>query len=107
MIQDTVKINGKKYKVTLIASGSCSNMKKLTKLTIGKNVKTIGKEAFKSCKKGKEILFKGTAVKSIEISAFLGWAKKITVQCKKSVLKKYRRMLEDSGVSSKITMVGK
>ena len=40
-IKDTVKENGKTYKVTEIKAKACKGMKKLTTLTIGKNVTKI------------------------------------------------------------------
>ena len=45
-VPDTVTIGGVKYKVTSIAPKAFSNNKKLTRITIGKNVEEIGKKAF-------------------------------------------------------------
>ena len=45
-IPATVKIRGKKYKVTQIAEGAFKNNKKVTKVTIGSNVSKISKNAF-------------------------------------------------------------
>ncbi|MBR1635203.1 MAG: leucine-rich repeat protein [Lachnospiraceae bacterium] len=50
-VPDTIKINGKSYKVTSIEKNAFENCKKLPSVTIGKNVKRIGKEAFSGCKK--------------------------------------------------------
>lgn len=50
-IPDTVKLNGVTYKVTSIGDKAFKNQKKLTKITIGANVKSIGKEAFSGCTK--------------------------------------------------------
>ncbi len=51
VIADTVKADGTTYKVTEIKASACKNMKKLSTLTIGKNVKTIGRNAFSGCVK--------------------------------------------------------
>jgi uncharacterized protein YjdB len=45
-----VKIAGKKYSVTKIAKGALKNNKKVKKITVGTNVKTIEKDAFTGCK---------------------------------------------------------
>ena len=47
----TVKVNGKTYKVTTIAANAFTGNKKMKKITVGKNIDTIGKNAFKNCKK--------------------------------------------------------
>ena len=49
-VPDTIKINGKSYKVTSIEKNAFENCKKLRSVTIGKNVKR-GKEVFSGCKK--------------------------------------------------------
>lgn len=45
-IPATVTINGNSYKITGIAANAFKNNKKLTEVTIGKNVITIGNKAF-------------------------------------------------------------
>ena len=109
VIQDTVTANGTTYKVTEIKASSCKNMKKLTSLTIGKNVKTIGKNAFNGCVKltsvkgGTALITIGDAafknckalakfvinakVKNIGKSAFYGCAKLKTITIKTKLLK--------------------
>ena len=69
-INPTVKYNGVTYKVTGIAANAFKNNKKLTKVVIGKYVKTIGKNAFSGCTKLKKVTFKGTALTKIENTAF-------------------------------------
>ena len=54
-VSATVKINGITYKVVSIAKNAFKNHKKLTKVTIGNNVKTIGANAFYGCKKLKTV----------------------------------------------------
>lgn len=48
-IPETVKINGKTYKVTSIAAKAFENNKKITKVVIGNNVTAIGNFAFAGC----------------------------------------------------------
>lgn len=49
-IPDTVRIGGKDYKVVSIKAGAFKGNRELIKVSIGKNVKTIGKKAFYGCK---------------------------------------------------------
>ena len=83
-IPATVKIKGKVYKVTKIASGAFQNNKGVKKITIGKNVTTIGKNAFSGCKELKEVTL-GNKVTKIEKNAFSNCKglKRITVKSKK------------------------
>ena len=54
-IPATVSFQGAEYRVTEIRADAFKGSKKLTKLTIGKNVKTIGAGAFQNCAKLKTI----------------------------------------------------
>ena len=101
VIKDTVTINGEKYKVTEVAAGACRGMGKLTTLTIGKNVKVIGKEAFFQCKKLKKIRISGTALKKAGKNAFGKGSSKVTVTCPKKKIKAYTKLLTKAGLSKK------
>lgn len=75
-IPDTITdANGRKYKVTSIASGAfAKNKTKITSLTIGKNISAITPNQFTGFKKLKSVTI-GTGVKSIGKNAFKGDAK--------------------------------
>ena len=68
-IAAVVKANGTSYKVTSIAVGACKGLKKLTSVTIGKNVSVIGKNSFTGCTKLKTVSG-GKAVVTIQAGAF-------------------------------------
>lgn len=68
-VPSAVTINGTKYKVTDIADKAFSGCKKLTKVTIGKNIKTIGASAFSGCSKLKTVSM-GANVTTIGDKAF-------------------------------------
>ena len=70
-IPATVKIRGKKYKVTQIAEGAFKNNKKVTKVTIGSNVSKISKNAFSGAIKLKTVTM-GQNVTEIGVYAFKG-----------------------------------
>lgn len=85
-IPDTVKVDGITYKVTSVASSALANNKKVTKVTIGKNVTSIGKNAFKKCTKLKTVTLKSTSLKSIGSNAFYGDKNLKTITIKSSKL---------------------
>ena len=60
VIADSLDVFGVAYKTVGIDDAALKGLKKLTTLTIGKNVTTIGKEACSKCKKLKAITIKGT-----------------------------------------------
>ena len=70
-IPATVSVNGKEAKVTAVADKAFYKDAKLTVVTIGKNVKTIGKNAFWGCPKLKTVKG-GAAVVTIKEGAFRG-----------------------------------
>lgn len=70
-IPATITVNGQPIKVTAIADSAFKGNKKLTTVTIGKNIKTIGKNAFANCAKLKTVKG-GAAVTTIKDGAFSG-----------------------------------
>lgn len=104
-IPATVKVNGKSCKVTSIKAKAFSGNKKLKSVVIGKNIKTIGKQAFFKCSKLNKVTFKGTAVKKIGAKAFAKTNKKMTVtvpkKLKKKALNSYKKLMKKAGVSKK------
>lgn len=103
-IPATVKKDGVTYKVTSIAKNAFRNNKKLTKVTIGKNIETIGKCAFYGCKKLKQITIKTTLLtdKKVGSKAFKGIHKKAVFKVPKSKRKTYKSMLKKKGISKSV-----
>lgn len=62
LIPDNIRIGSKNYKVTRIKNNALKN-KKITSVTVGKNVKSIGSGAFMNCKKLKTVTIKSKSVK--------------------------------------------
>lgn len=70
-IPDTITVNGVDYRVVSVAEETFKDNEKITKVTIGKNVKIIGSGAFENCKALKTVTFKKTSkVKTIAEEAF-------------------------------------
>jgi len=96
-IPNTVTIKGKSYKVTSISSNAFKNNTNLTNVTIGKNVKKIGKNAFYGCKNLKKITVKSTKISSVGSNAFKNIHKKAVIKVPKSKLSKYKKLFKNKG----------
>lgn len=96
IIPATVKIDGQAYKVTEVEAKAFKNNKKLKSVTIGKNVKKIGKEAFSGSSKLNKITIKSTVLKSVGKNAIKGINAKATIKCPKKQLEKYKKLFKSS-----------
>lgn len=92
-IPATVKFNGMTFSVTAVNKKAFKNNKTLKSVTIGKNVKMIGSEAFRGAKKLAKIKFSGTAVKTIGKNAFKDIKKNAVFTVKKSKRNYYKKLL--------------
>lgn len=92
-IPDQVKINGVCYRVTSVAKYAFSNNKKAVLATIGKNIKKIGKEAFRNCKKLEKITIKSRHLAKIGKNAFCGIAKSAQIKVPRKKYNIYKKML--------------
>ncbi len=70
-IPATVKIDGVTYKVTKVDDNAFKNNKTVTKVTVGSNIKTIGKNAFSGATKLKTVSV-GKNVTEVGANAFKG-----------------------------------
>ena len=89
----TVKISGKKLKVTEIKGGALKGLKNLKKVTIGKNVKKIGAKAFSGDKKLVSIVIKSSVLKIIGKKAFSNINKNAVYRVPKKKKKAYKKLL--------------
>ncbi|MBP5775379.1 MAG: leucine-rich repeat protein, partial [Clostridiales bacterium] len=103
-VPDSIKVNGKIYKVTVIADSAFKNNKVLKKIVIGKNVKAIKANAFRGCKNLKSITVKTTKLKASKVgkNAFKGINKKAVFKLPKKKFKVYKAIFRKSAKSSKI-----
>ena len=127
----TIKVDGVSYKVVKVADKAFAGCKKLTKVTIGKNVTAIGANSFKNCaaltkltipakvtkigantfagcKKLKNLTIKNTKLKAKNLNkkAFSGLTKKTTIKVAKAKVKSYKKMFKKKGLSTKVAVKG-
>ncbi|MBO4407875.1 MAG: leucine-rich repeat protein [Clostridiales bacterium] len=103
-IPSAITFKGKTYKVTAIAARAFKGNKKLRSVVIGKNIRSIGKEAFRNCKKLKKVIFKTVKLKKSRVgkNAFRGIAKKATFTLPKKKYKNYKKFLPKTAKGTKI-----
>ena len=103
-VSDTVIINGNTCTVTEISSYAFYGCKKLNKITVGKNIKTIRSNAFYGCKKNVKIVIKSKKLtkKNIGSGAFNGLSKKAVIVVPKSKYKAYKKLFKSKGFKGKV-----
>lgn len=94
-VKASVKYSGYTFKITVIGKNAFKNCKKLKKVTIGKNVKTIKAKAFNKCNKLKTVVVKGKKLKKIAKNAFAKKVRKsLKIKAKKVVKKRILKSLK-------------
>ncbi len=125
-VPDSVKLGGVSYQVTAIADAAFKNYKLAASAKIGKNVETIGKNAFagcvklksvalngkklkkignsafSNCKILKKITIKSTALKTVGKNAFKGIDKNAQIKVPANKLKKYKKILAKKGQAKSV-----
>ncbi len=106
-IPATITVKGIKYQVTAVSKDAFKNNKKVTQVTIDKNVKNIGKNAFYGCKNLKKVIIKTTKLtkKTVGKNAFKGIHKKATIKVPKKKLNAYKKLLKNAGISKSVKVV--
>ena len=101
-VPNAIRLSGVKYRVTAIDKNAFKGLKKVTKVRIDTNVKTIGIKAFYNCKKIKKVTIRTKKLKKIGKFAFKNINKKATIKVPKKQLKKYTKMLKKSKVKKTV-----
>ena len=104
VIVDTVKANGKTYKVTSIAKNAFKGNKKIKSVIVGKNVKKINSNAFCKCKNLKKITLKNKNI-IFGNSCFKNISKKAIFKVPANKKNTYRKQLIKKGKTSKNIVV--
>ena len=106
-IPATITVKGVKYQVTAVSKDAFKNNKKVTQVTIDKNVNNIGKNAFYGCKNLKKVIIKTTKLtkKTVGKNAFKGIHKKATIKVPKKKLNAYKKLLKNSGMKKSVKVM--
>jgi hypothetical protein len=102
-IPASIAIDGIEYKVVSIADNAFAGNKALVKVTIGKNVASIGKKAFYGCKKLKTVVIKTKLLttKNVGAKAFGKINGKAVVKVPKASAKGYKKLLKKKGITGR------
>ncbi len=84
VIPDTVTYRNVAFQVTSVEKKAFANQKKLSSVTLGKHIASIGAQAFYNDKNLKKVSFRGTAVKTVGKQAFGKIHKKAVFSMKKT-----------------------
>ena len=103
----TVKINDASFKVTAIGNTAFRKFTKLTKVTVGKNVSKIGKNAFSGDRKLKTITVNSSGLKSVGKNAIKGIYKKAVIKVPGKQLKKYKKLFSSKAGFKKTMKIKK
>ena len=95
-IPAVIKVNGVTYKVTSIGAKAFNGNKKLTKVTIGINIKKISNNAFFKCKSLKTVTIKSVLLtkKTASKRAFKDVGKKMVIKVPKKMKKVYVKIFK-------------
>ena len=95
-IPAVIKVKGVTYKVTSIGTKAFNGSKKLTKVTIGTNIKKISNNAFYKCRSLKTVTIKSVLLtkKTANKKAFKGVNKKMVIKVPKKVKKAYVKIFK-------------
>ena len=95
-IPAVIKVKGVTYKVTSIGAKAFNGSKKLTKVTIGTNIKKISNNAFFKCKSLKTVTIKSVLLtkKTASKRAFKGVGKKMVIKVPKKMKKVYVKIFK-------------
>lgn len=95
-VPSTIKAKGITYKVTSIGANAFKNCKKLTKATIGANVRVIKTKAFKNCPKLKTVTIKSTKLtkKTASKKCFSKVNKRMVIKSPRKVKRAYAKIFK-------------
>ncbi len=104
-IPATVKgSDGKTYKVTAIAASAMKGAKKVTSVTIGKNVLSIGTGAFSNCPKLKTLTIKATGLKKAKVKGALKGSAITKIKVPATKKAAYKKIFTKANVGKKVTV---
>ena len=95
-IPAVIKVKGVAYKVTSIGTKAFNGSKKLSKVTVGANIKAISNNAFYKCKSLKTVTIKSVLLtkKTANKKAFKGVNKKMVIKVPKKMKKAYVKIFK-------------
>lgn len=97
VIGKTVKIHGVKFKITKVADNALRKQKKVTSVTLGKNITRIGKYAFRGMSRLKLIKIQSAKINNVSKGALKGINKHAVIKVPKSRYIRYKTLFRNKG----------
>ncbi len=104
-VQDYVTIDGIYYTVASVTKNAFQNNKKITKVTIQGDIKSIGKSAFRGCSKLNKIVIRSYQLESVGANAFKGISSTAQIKVPDLQLNEYKKILKNKGQGSRVKIV--
>lgn len=101
-IPATIKYNGIKLSVEKISDKAFNGYTKLKTVSIGKNIKEIGKETFYKCSKLKTVKILSSQISTIGTNAFNKIYKKAKISVPASTYTNIKSLINKSGIGNKV-----
>ena len=96
-----IKVGKTTYKVVKVSNSVFKNAKKLTTVTIGANVKQIGKDVFNGCTKLKSVKVNSKVITKVGANTFKKTASKLVIKVPSAKLSSYKKIFKGKGQSKK------
>lgn len=106
VVNSSVKIGGKNFKVTAIGNNALKDCSKAASAEIKANVTSIGSKAFYNCKKLKKLTIKGTKLKKVGKNALKKIHSRAVIKVPKSKFKDYSKFLKGKGQNKSVKISG-
>ena len=103
-VTDYISISGDKYEVTVIGTDAFKNYKNLKNVSIGANVKVIGKNAFYGCSNLKILSFRTDKLIASIVgeNAFKGLDSQILIKASVKKMQQYKDILTQRGMTAQM-----
>lgn len=103
-VTDYISISGGKYEVTVIGTDAFKNYKNLKNVSIGANVKVIGKNAFYGCSNLKILSFRTDKLiaSTVGENAFKGLNSQIFIKVSIKKMQQYKDILTQRGMTAQM-----
>lgn len=99
-------IDGIRYSVASVTKNAFLNNKKVTKITIEGDIKSVGKAAFRGCTKLGTIIIRTNRLESVGANAFSGIRPDAKIRVSNVHLKAYKKLLNNKGQGSRVKILG-
>lgn len=107
VVPAAIEYKGVSFQVTAIADKAFYGCKKLTSVTVGENVSSIGKQSFAGCGKLKAVYLKSGNITAIGKKAFAKINGKAKVYVPKKKAAAYKKLLKKAGLKAGAKIVKK